>query len=40
MANKRIAEDGMKTRFTSEKQPRNSGRKPKLYTIARKMFNK
>ncbi len=39
MANKRIAEDGMKTRFTSENQPKNSGRKPKLYTIARKAYN-
>ena len=34
MANKRIAEDGIKTRFTSKNQPKNSGRKPKLYNIA------
>lgn len=30
MANKRIAELGKKTRFTSENQPKNNGRKPKL----------
>lgn len=34
MANKRIVEDGIKTRFTSNNQPKNSGRKPKLYNIA------
>lgn len=34
MANKRIAELGKKTRFTSENQPKNNGRKPKLYNIA------
>lgn len=34
MTNKRIAELGKKTRFTSENQPKNSGRKPKLYNIA------
>lgn len=39
MANKRIVKDGMKTRFTSERQPQNSGRKPKLYTIAKKAYN-
>lgn len=38
MANKRIVEDGIKTRFTSENQPKNSGRKPKLYTIAKKTY--
>lgn len=36
MANKRIVELGKKTRFTSENQPKNSGRKPKLYNIAKK----
>lgn len=39
MANKRIVEDGMRTRFTSENQPQRSGRKPKLYTIAKKAYN-
>lgn len=39
MANKRIVEDGIKTRFTSERQPPKSGRKPKLYTIAKKAYN-
>ncbi|MFQ8802653.1 MAG: hypothetical protein ACLR8S_11550 [Paraprevotella clara] len=39
MANKRIVEDGMRTRFTSERQPPRSGRKPKLYTIAKKAYN-
>lgn len=38
MANKRIVEDGMSTRFTSENQPQRSGRKPKLYTIAKKSY--
>lgn len=38
MANKRIVEDGIKTRFTSERQPPKSGRKPKLYTIAKKAY--
>lgn len=38
MANKRIAELGKKTRFTSENQPKNNGRKPKLYTIAKKAY--
>lgn len=38
MANKRIVEDGIKTRFTSERQPHKSGRKPKLYTIAKKAY--
>lgn len=39
MANKRIVEDGIKTRFTSERQPPKSGRKPKLYTVAKKAYN-
>ena len=39
MANKNIAKDGKKTRFTSENQPSNRGRKPKLYTIAKKAYN-
>lgn len=39
MANKNIAKDGKKTRFTSENQPLNRGRKPKLYTIAKKAYN-
>jgi hypothetical protein len=39
MANKNIAKDGKKTRFTSENQPQNRGRKPKLYTIAKKAYN-
>lgn len=30
---------GEKTRFTSENQPPNRGRKPKLYTIAKKAYN-
>lgn len=38
MANKRIAELGKKTRFTSENQPKNNGRKPKLYNIAKKAY--
>lgn len=38
MANKRIVELGRKTRFTSENQPENRGRKPKLYTIAKKAY--
>lgn len=29
---------GEKTRFTSENQPSNRGRKPKLYTIAKKAY--
>ena len=39
MANKNIVEDGKKTRFTKTNQPLNSGRKPKLYTIAKKKYN-
>ena len=39
MANKNIAKDGKKTRFTSENQPQSRGRKPKLYTIAKKAYN-
>lgn len=31
-----IVKLGKRTRFTSENQPKNSGRKPKLYTIAKK----
>lgn len=38
MANKRIVEDGMKTRFTSENQPPKSGRKPKIYNVAKKTY--
>ena len=30
---------GKKTQFSSENQPNNSGRKPKLYTIAKKAYN-
>lgn len=33
---KNIVEIGKKTQFTSTNQPKNSGRKPKLYTIAKK----
>lgn len=41
MAGKKdIYKYGKHTQFSSENQPKNSGRKPKLYTIARKMFNK
>ena len=39
MSNKNIAKDGKKTRFTRENQPPNRGRKPKLYTIAKKAYN-
>ena len=38
MANKRIVEDGINTRFSSDNQPPNRGRKPKLYTIAKKSY--
>ena len=38
MANKRIVEDGINTRFSSDNQPQRSGRKPKLYTIAKKSY--
>lgn len=34
-----IVKLGKRTRFTSENQPKNSGRKPKLYTIAKKAYN-
>ena len=30
---------GYKTLFTSDNQPVNRGRKPKLYTIAKKKYN-
>lgn len=30
---------GKGTRFTSERQPPKSGRKPKLYTVAKKAYN-
>ena len=36
---KNIVEIGKKTQFTSTNQPKNSGRKPKLYTIAKKAYN-
>lgn len=40
MAKKRIYTSmGKKTQFTSTNQPKNSGRKPKLYTIAKKAYN-
>lgn len=39
MANSRIDKDGIKTRFSSTNQPQNRGRKPKLYTIAKKAYN-
>ena len=32
MANKNLVELGRRTRFSSTNQPKNSGRKPKLYT--------
>ena len=38
MANKNIAEEGRKYRFTSENQPKNRGRKPKLYTLAKEGY--
>lgn len=38
MANKRIVEDGINTRFSSDNQPQRSGRKPKLYTVAKKSY--
>ena len=38
MANKRIVEDGINTRFSSDNQPPNRGRKPKLYTVAKKSY--
>lgn len=34
-----IVKLGKRTRFTSENQPKNSGRKPKLYTTAKKAYN-
>ena len=39
MANKNIAKAGEKTRFSRTRQPANAGRKPKLYTIAKKGYN-
>lgn len=39
MANHNIAKAGEKTRFSSTRQPANAGRKPKLYTIAKKGYN-
>ena len=39
MAKNDIVKLGKRTRFTSENQPKNSGRKPKLYTIAKKAYN-
>lgn len=39
MANYNIAKAGEKTRFSSTRQPANAGRKPKLYTIAKKGYN-
>lgn len=39
MANKNIVEAGRRTRFSSENQPKKSGRKPKLYTIAKDVYN-
>ncbi|MBD5131931.1 MAG: hypothetical protein HDT28_04990 [Clostridiales bacterium] len=39
MANRKIAQAGEKTRFSSTRQPANAGRKPKLYTIAKKGYN-
>lgn len=39
MAGKKdIYKYGKKTQFSSENQPKNSGRKPKLYTIAKKAY--
>ena len=38
MANRRIAEEGIRTRFTSERQPENPGRKPKVFTILKKKY--
>ena len=40
MAGKKdIYKYGKNTQFSSENQPKNSGRKPKLYTIAKKVYN-
>lgn len=33
---KDIAEDGKRTRFSKDNQPKNAGRKPRLYTILKK----
>lgn len=38
MARNNIVELGKKTRFTSENQPKNRGRKPKQYTLAKNAF--
>ncbi len=41
MAGKKdIYKYGKHTQLSSTKQPRNNGRKPKLYTLVKKMFNK
>lgn len=41
MAGKKdIYKYGKNTQLSSTKQPRNSDRKPKLYTLVKKMFNK
>ena len=40
MAGKKdIYKYGKHTQFSSENQPKNSGRKPKLYTVAKKTYN-
>ncbi len=39
MANKKIHEAGKNTQFSSTNQPAKNGRKPKLYTIAKKTYN-
>ena len=35
--NKNLVEDGKATQFTSENQPKNPGRKKKIYTILKEM---
>lgn len=39
MPNKNIAKEGIATRFSRTRQPASNGRKPKLYTIAKKGYN-
>ena len=36
--NPNIRNEGKATRFTSENQPKNKGRKPRLYTIAKEVY--
>lgn len=39
MANNRISKEGVHSRFSSTNQPENRGRKPKLYTLAKRGYN-